>query len=176
MIEEWRDIPGYEGLYQVSNLGKIRSLDRYIKRRNKNGTLSDYPVRGKIITQFINDKGYYRVHLDRSKSVHRLVAQAFIPNPNNLPCVNHKDLNPLNNCVENLEWCSYYYNNHYDNATSRRVDGVKRNWIKRKQRILDGVPELRNRIYTPVSEETRKKMSESQKLRWDKRRRIKNEV
>ena len=168
--EIWKDIPGYENCFQASNLGRIRSLDRLVKRKNKNGVYSNYPVKGKIITQFINNNGYYRVHLDNSKSVHRLVAEAFIPNPDNLPCVNHKDLNTLNNCVDNLEWCSYYYNNHYDSATERRIEGVKRNWTKRKQLVSEGHKENRKRVYGPVSDETKKKMSKSQKLRWKRRK------
>ena len=168
--EIWKDIPGYENCFQASNLGRIRSLDRFIKRKNKNGTYSNYLVRGKIVTQFISNSGYYRVRLDRSKSVHRLVAETFIPNLDMLPCVNHKDLNPLNNCADNLEWCSYYYNNHYDNATERRIEGVKRNWIKRKQLISEGHKENRKRVYGPASDETKRKMSISQKLRWKKRK------
>ena len=101
MKEIWKDIEGYEGLYQVSDLGNVKSL-----KTNKN-------------LYYSNSNGYYRVGLFKDKrtmrAIHRLVAEAFIPNPNNYPCVNHKDCNKHNNCIENLEWCDYKYNNYYGN-------------------------------------------------------------
>lgn len=110
MIKEiWKDIKEYEGLYQVSNLGKIRSLDRAV-RKNYN----KYVSKGKILKQEIRNT-YYTVQLNKEGKrkvfqVHRLVAQAFIPNYNNYPIVNHIDENPVNNMVENLEWCTQKYN------------------------------------------------------------------
>ena len=107
--EIWKDIEGYEGLYQVSNLGRVKSLARKTGNQyNKENILSKERTR----------KGYYRVQLTKNKEhkhypIHRLVAIAFIPNPDNLPCVNHKDENKGNNCVWNLEWCSKKYNNIY---------------------------------------------------------------
>lgn len=107
MEEIWKDIEGYEDLYQVSNRGKVRSLRRNI-----------------ILRQGITSNGYKSVNLYKNKGykhfrIHRLVAEAFLPNPNNLPFVNHKDENKLNNCVENLEWCDGKYNLNYGTRGKR---------------------------------------------------------
>ena len=101
-IEEFRDIPGYEGLYEVSNLGRVR--------RN-----------GKILKPSKNNWGYlyldlYKNGIVRKFLIHRLVAQSFIPNPSNFPQVNHKDEDKTNNCVDNLEWCDNKYNINYSQA------------------------------------------------------------
>ena len=117
MKEIWKDIQGYEGRYQVSNLGRVRSLSR---KRWNGYTFTN--LEGRILKLRLNkNKGYLNVILydghrnGKTIEIQRLVAQAFIPNPNNLPCVNHKDENPRNNKVENLEWCDYRYNNNYGN-------------------------------------------------------------
>ena len=107
MKEIWKDIKGYESFYQVSNLGNVRSLDRYVK----NGTSNRNIKRGRVLKPCINHKGYLQVHLvanGNSKLVviHRLVAKAFIPNPQNKAQVNHIDGNKKNNNVRNLEWCT----------------------------------------------------------------------
>lgn len=101
MEEIWKDIAGLEGMYQVSNLGRARSLDRTIVY--KNGRKSFY--KGKLLNNHVNNGGYVYVSIRHSKrkALHRLVAEAFLPNPDNLPEVNHKDENPANNCVDNLE-------------------------------------------------------------------------
>lgn len=113
-VEVWKDIKDYEGLYQSSTFGRARSLDTY--RKGKNDSLRF--CKGKILKPSTNKDGYLQVKLFKNGKkkayyVHRLVAEAFIPNPDNLPCVNHKDENPQNNSVNNLEWCSYTYNNNY---------------------------------------------------------------
>lgn len=132
MVKEvWKDVPDYEGKYQVSNKGRVKNV-----------------ATGKILTPDLSNKGYYRVKLcdngvKKRFQLHRLVAIVFVPNPNNHPIVNHKDLNPKNCCADNLEWCDYRYNNSYDHAYDKRVEARKKNGT-----------------YT-ITEETRKKMSDA---------------
>ena len=119
MQEIWKDIKNYEGYYQASNFGKIRSIDRKIASGNKTKNL-----KGKILKASKNNKGYLQINLCvnniRNKClVHRLIAQTFMPNPNQLECINHKDENKANNHIENLEWCDYTYNNNYGTFKSR---------------------------------------------------------
>jgi hypothetical protein len=114
MQEIWKDVVEYEGFYQVSNLGQVKGLER---KSNKVGNTTR-TIKEKILTPVISKEGYAYVSLCikgiiKRKRIHRLVAQAFIPNPNNYPEVNHKDENRLNNDVSNLEWCSNYYNQNY---------------------------------------------------------------
>ena len=124
MIEEiWRPIEGYEGLYEVSSYGKVRSLDRYDSRNHFR--------KGKVLSLVKNKEGYLQVNLccngkNKMFLVHRLSAQAFIPNPDNLPQVNHKDEDKTNNSVDNLEWCDCSYNNNY----GTRKDKVRETAIK----------------------------------------------
>jgi len=121
MIEVWKDIKGYEGLYQVSNLGNIKTLDRYFT--NRWGSETFKPSR--IIPQRLDKKGYSRMSVGfKGKlytwQVHRLVATAFINNPNNKPCVNHIDFNTSNNKLENLEWVTYSENILHSQKSGRR--------------------------------------------------------
>ena len=139
MKEEWRDIEGYEGYYQVSNLGRIRRLERLVDHWRKNGHLRTQPER--ILKQWVgNNRHRASVALCKEGKtiripVHRLVAMAFIPNPHNLPCINHKDENPHNNKAENLEWCTYEYNANYGTRNERIA---KANGLKVEQYTLDG--------------------------------------
>ena len=124
--EEWRDIVNYEGLYQVSNLGRVKSLCRYFNTYNK----SRYVKREKILKQQVN-QGYYAVvlkknNISKTYKVHRLVAQAFISNKEDLPEINHKDCNGFNNKEENLEWCTSVYNNHYGNRPKKAGESLKK--------------------------------------------------
>ena len=111
MREIWKDIIGFEGLYQVSNHGRVKSLSHEVIRSN--GNIQHF--KEKILHPGSMTSGYYFVGLTKNKicknfAVHRLVTQAFIVNPNSLPDVNHKDGNKKNNNVSNLEWCSGSYN------------------------------------------------------------------
>lgn len=116
-MEEWRTIKGYEGLYEVSSYGRVRSLDRYVKSGYESYRLH----KGKVLSPIIATNGYLFVGLQgRRLSVHRLVAKAFIPNPDNLPEVNHKDEDKTNNVVDNLEWCDHSYNINYGARTERQ--------------------------------------------------------
>lgn len=120
MVEEWKDIVfvqnntlyDFTGKYQISNLGRVRNIRT-----------------GRILKPNKNNRGYTQIGLPINKKpkqflVHRLVATAFIPNPNNLPVVNHKDENPNNNRVENLEWCTEKYNIQY--STARKIICIER--------------------------------------------------
>ena len=120
MEEIWKDKKGYEGHYQVSNCGRVKSLNYHRMGFEK------------ILKTKVDKDGYLTVMLNNPRKtflVHRLVAEAFIPNTDNLPCVNHKDENKQNNVVINLEWCDVKYNNEYNNGQKRRA-------IKRLKPIL----------------------------------------
>lgn len=137
---------GYEGIYQVSNLGRIKSLDRRVKdnRRERYQNL-----KGKQLKFTDNGRGYQLVFLTKeskriNKYVHRLVAETFIPNPKNLPEVNHKDLNKSNNCIDNLEWITNADNKrHYqktDVAKVKRKEQGYRIQEKYKEKIKNKIP------------------------------------
>ena len=122
-MEFWKDIPGYEGLYEVNNEGKVKRLERVIIRSN--GRLQ--VIEEKILTPKVDKDGYLFVGLRkdgvrRHLKVHRLVALTFIPNPESLPQVNHKDEDKANNKVENLEWCTAEYNINYGTRNLRMAN------------------------------------------------------
>ena len=109
MKEVWKDVVGYEGYYQCSNMGNIRSIDRLIVNNGVLGSKKNCFMRGRTLTPGKDTKGYAFVNLckggvQKSLSVHRIIATAFIPNVNNKPQINHIDYNPLNNYIANLEW------------------------------------------------------------------------
>ena len=114
--EIWKPVVGYEGLYEVSNTGQVRSLDKY-------DSINRF-YEGRILKLFADRLGYLKVGLSSNGKtkkylVHRLVAEAFIPNPNNFPIINHKDENPSNDNVDNLEWCNAKYNSNYGTRNDR---------------------------------------------------------
>jgi len=111
--EIWKSHPDIVGI-EVSTLGRVRTLDRMVSGRGKRTWIA----KGHVLKPFVNNNGYMRVNIkidgkQIKKSVHRLVAQTFLPNPNGLPMVNHKDCNRKNNHVENLEFCDNSYNQKY---------------------------------------------------------------
>lgn len=119
MEEVWEDVPGFEGIYRVSNIGRVCSVDRILR--------SGKPRKGKILRCADDGHGYIRITLTKNNEshkfmVHRLVAMAFIENPNKYPMVNHKDEDKSNNIVSNLEWCDCKYNINYGNRT-RKASG-----------------------------------------------------
>lgn len=128
-MEIWKDIEGYEGFYRISNYGRIKSLERIVNTglkaiRKQKETILKLPIK----------RGYYQIRLCKNGKrkcyqVHRLVANAFIENPNNFPQVNHKDENKLNNIYTNLEWCSVSYNNTYGTRLDRVI---KKNKLRRE--------------------------------------------
>lgn len=120
LTEEWKQIRGFPD-YEVSNYGRVRSLARdYKYGSHEDIILKTNDRRGyRGVTLFRDGKRYY-------KAVHRLVAAAFIPNPANLPIINHKDENRANNRADNLEWSSYTYNSNYGNCRRKISDRVSR--------------------------------------------------
>ena len=119
MTEIWKNIDGYEGKYQVSNFGQVKSMIGQEKvlhpKKHRNGHLQI---------------GLHKDKKRKTMYIHRLVAQAFIPNPDNLPCVNHKDENPNNNNVDNLEWCTQKYNCNYGTRVDRIMETKKQQYKK----------------------------------------------
>lgn len=136
-IEEWKAIEGYEGLYEVSDWGRVRSLDREVMHGNGN----KYLFKGKLMTLTTTMDGYLRVTLSKNgkakkHTIHRLVAQAFLQNTDNLPQVNHKDEDKTNNRVDNLEFCTSQYNNTYNDRHLKCAHKVKKANQERSGKII----------------------------------------
>ena len=131
--EKWKTVKGYEDCYEVSNHGNVRSKrTKHLRKPQNNGNGYLFLVLSK------NGK-------HKNKYIHRLVAESFLPNPNNLPQINHKDENPLNNNVENLEWCTPSYNSNYMNHgkhisigshTGRKIKACRINGMKTAKKVI----------------------------------------
>ena len=134
MTEIWRDIPNYEGLYQVSNLGNVKSLYRLAN--------NNHIIHEKILKPQRNYNGYLIVNLYKNnkmkpKLIHRLVGKTFIDNPNNFNYINHIDKNKSNNNVNNLEWCTQSYNVIYSKGRKVNQYNKNNNFIKTWNSIAD---------------------------------------
>lgn len=146
-MEIWKPIKGYEGLYEISNLGNVKCVEHKCKGRFGNlRTVKEHMM--KCVLNKTN--GYYYVSLskgDRGKTfaVHRLVANAFIPNPNNLQILNHIDENKQNNVIDNLEWCTSLYNNTYNDVHKKRKR-YSHTWEYEKDNIIKKAKNLNNEI------------------------------
>lgn len=134
MKEIWKDVKGYEGIYRVSNLGKVKSLKRKVNIQSG----SQRTVNEKILKNQLYSNGYNFVklskdHVSQPYSIHRLVGIAFIPNPQNKPCINHKNGIKTDNRVENLEWVTYSENHKhaFRNGLKKITEKEKRETSKR---------------------------------------------
>lgn len=161
MTEIWKQIPGYEGYYEVSSKGRIRSMDRIVKGRWG----QPFPLKGKLKDTCLDKYGYLHVSLCSNNkrfypTVHRLVALAFIPNPSNKPCIDHVDGNKLNNNVENLRWCTVLESNRNPVTIQRHREIVYTE--ERNRHVSEG---LKGHF---VSEETKRKISNSRKQYYKK--------
>lgn len=141
--ENWKPVKGYEGLYIVSNIGAIKRLpyDVVTRKPNSNDTFIRHFSGGILRPHLCKSNNYPMVTLSKNgtnyyKYVHRIVAEAFIPNPFNLPCINHKDENRKNFQVDNLEWCTYSYNNTY-NQNAKKRGNVLRNKYRKSVAMSD---------------------------------------
>ena len=131
--EIWKDIPGYEGFYQASTEGRVRSVDRIVKKWDGKKL-----VKGRVLIPATNLHGYLFVELFKDgvgkiKTIHRVVAETFLPNPDSLPQINHKDEDKTNNRVDNLEWCDMAYNIGYGTNRERAAQKMRKSVLVKNQ-------------------------------------------
>ena len=136
-MEIWKDIKDYEGLYQISNLGNVKSL-------KTNSILKPSRARKYIGVNLYKNK------VVKTRTIHRLVAEHFLSNPENKPCVNHLDEDVTNNNVENLQWCTYKENNNYGNHNVRKYVTSIKNYLVRNYpqeiELINKLQEFRERL------------------------------
>ena len=150
-MEEWKNVIGYEGLYEVSDKGNVRNV-----RRN-------------TLLKLQKNQGYIRVALSKNGiktwlRVHRLVAQAFLPNPDNLPQVNHKDEDKTNNSVDNLEWCDQAYNNLYGTRLEKSINTKIKNGYVNEENVGLSKKEYMKKYYQEHKKELCEKSKERTKV------------
>ena len=140
-----KPVTGYEGYYEVDQFGRVYSLERVVSV-DDNGRKYRKPISGKLLKQRMHTQGYKVVSLTKagktkSVYVHRIVAMAFLPNPNELPFINHIDEDKTNNFVENLEWCTVQYNNTYGRAREKQAKALrgKSHTAEHKQKIASSL-------------------------------------
>lgn len=133
MEEQWKSIEGYEGIYEVSNKGRVRSLTRFHTKKCNGGHLFPIKINGRILRPRVTKLGYLNISLSNGAKydmttfrLHRLVAKAFIPNPNNLPEVHHIDHNKLNNSVDNLKWVTSKENTRAAINAGKHLGGFRK--------------------------------------------------
>lgn len=140
-----KPVKGYEGYYEVDQFGRVFSVDRVVTVTDSD-RVYEKPLSGKQMKQTMHNKGYKTVSLTRDGKtkmmfVHRVVAEAFLDNPNNLPMVNHKDEDKTNNFLENLEWCTAAYNRTYGKAVEKHAKTLRgrKHTEEHKQKIAESV-------------------------------------
>lgn len=161
MSEEWKMIPGYEGLYEVSNMGRVRSLDRITTQIN-NGTICKTRYKGKVL-KGREVCGYIRVHVSKDGCaeallVHRLVAECFCEKPKGCNIVNHLDCNPQNNKADNLEWTTYSGNMQWASALGHMrgcPDNLKKAHEKRRIPVIATSPDGTERVFASATDACR---------------------
>lgn len=166
-MEEWRDIKGYEDIYQISSLGKVRSFDRIATFRGRWGTLVHKHIKGIIKSPNLDTKGYWYVGLYKEGKVHyfkihQLIATAFIDNPYGYNEINHIDGNKQNNSIENLEWCTHAQNIQHAVRTGLLNPEDARKYHYRKVKQIDPKTNKVIRIWNTIIE-AGKSLSHSKK-------------
>lgn len=160
MKETWKEVPGYETSYLCSDLGRVKSLSRVVTYRDGRTKT----IREKILALVHRPDGYKAVTLCEGGKrhitlVHRIVALTFIPNPENLPTINHKNEDKADNRANNLEWCTVAYNNTYGDRVQKIADK------KRGRKHSEETRQKMSNAHRNPSEESRRRMSEAQKGR-----------
>lgn len=144
MIEQWKDIKGYEGLYQISNTDKVKALKRttYMLINNCYRTYKEKVLKHNIANGYLTVL-LYKNKIASRKSIHVLKAIAFIPNPDKLPEVNHIDNDPLNNDLKNLEWCTHVHNINHKVIQGRQAKGETHGMVKLNEKKIKKIRSLK---------------------------------